>query len=58
MLMMIAVTCNYYFACVLGVQVSLLVSVHFETSLEEEVHCHALQLVGLIPAEFLAVLDA
>ena len=33
-------------------------SVHFETSLEEEVHCHAFQLVSLIPVEFLAVLDA
>lgn len=58
MLMMIAVTCNYYFSCELGVQVSLLASARSETSLEEEVHCDALQLVSLIPVEFLAVPDA
>ena len=33
-------------------------SAHFETSLEEEVHCHVLHLVSLIPVEFLAVPDA
>lgn len=37
---------------------SLLVTDHFETSLEQEVHCHALQLVSLIRVEFLAVPDA
>ena len=58
MLMMIAATCNYCFSFVLGVYASLLVSDHFGTSLEEEVHCCALQLVSLIPEEFLAVPDA